>query len=80
MDRVRRISGNWLPISIAPIECDLEVSVVDNDAVHSVVFPCRKRGTKWFNALTKMQIEVHPTHWRTWRRGRQKRWDLDIKK
>jgi hypothetical protein len=28
MDRVRRITGNWLPISIAPNGCDLEVNRV----------------------------------------------------
>jgi hypothetical protein len=81
MDSVRRITGNWLPISIAPNACDLEVSVIDSDSIHSLMFPCRKNGTKWFNALTNIQIEVHPTHWRTWRRdSRLRKWDLDNEK
>ena len=81
MDKVRRIFGNWLPISIAPNACDLEVSVIDNNSIHSLMFPCRKSGTKWFNALTNIQIEVHPTHWRTWRGdSRLRKWDLDNEK
>jgi len=81
MDRVRRISRNWLPISIAPNACDLEVSVIDNDSIHSLMFPCRKIGKKWFNALTNIQIEIHPTHWRTWRRdSRPRKGHLDNEK
>ena len=81
MDRVRRISGNWLPISIAPNACDLEVCVIDNESIHYLMFPCRKSGKKWFNALTNIQIEVLPTHWRIWRRdSRPRKWDIDNEK
>jgi hypothetical protein len=71
MDKVRRIHNNWLPISLAPPDCDLEVSVIDDYGVRSLRFPCRKRGTEWVDASSKIPLEICPTHWRTWRRDRR---------
>jgi hypothetical protein len=35
----------WLPVSIAPSDADLEVSVMDKRGIHALVFPVRKSGT-----------------------------------
>jgi len=43
------------------------VCVIDRDGVHSLVFPCRRAGIDWINATSGGVVEVHPTHWRTWR-------------
>jgi hypothetical protein len=59
--------GGWLPISLAPPDSDLEICVIDHEGVHSLVFPCRKAGVEWVNAASGGIVEVHPTHWRSWR-------------
>ena len=40
----------WLPISIAPEDCDLQVGAMDKSGVRAWTFPCRKRSALWFNA------------------------------
>jgi GYD domain len=55
------IHHNWLPISLAPPDCDLEVSVIDDYGVRALRFPCRKRGTKWVDASSKIPLEICPT-------------------
>jgi hypothetical protein len=40
----------WLPISIAPEHCDLQVGAMDKSGVRAWTFPCRKRSALWFNA------------------------------
>ena len=56
----------WLPVSIAPIDADLEVSVIDNLGVHRLIFPVRKSGNTWVDASTKKPIDIKPTHWKKW--------------
>ena len=58
----------WLPVSIAPSDIDLEVSVMDRGDVHALVFPVRKSGTDWVDASTKKLIDIAPTHWCKWNR------------
>jgi hypothetical protein len=42
------------PVSIAPSESDLEVCVIDRRGeVHGLIFPCRKNGRDWVDAVTK---------------------------
>lgn len=57
-----------MPITDAPMERDLEISVVDDEGVHALVFPCRRSVLGWIHAATGGLVEVHPTHWRLWRR------------
>jgi hypothetical protein len=67
MTRVYSMPAEWLPVSIAPSNADLEVCVMDYDNIlHALVFPCQKDKTGWINASTKMYIDIEPTHWRTW--------------
>jgi hypothetical protein len=56
----------WQPVSIAPVEDDLEVGVMDNGNVHALVFPVRKSGTRWLDGRTKKRVDIQPTHWRKW--------------
>ena len=67
MTRVYSMPAEWLPVSIAPSDADLEVCVMDYDNIlHELVFPCQKDKTGWINASTKMYIDIEPTLWRTW--------------
>ncbi|MFZ0621765.1 MAG: hypothetical protein WAM76_07175 [Pseudolabrys sp.] len=59
----------WLPVSIAPSDADLEVSVMDKRGIHALLFPVRKSGTDWVDASTKKRIDIAPTHWRKWSDG-----------
>jgi hypothetical protein len=56
----------WLPISIAPSDADLEICVMDNSGTVALVFPVRKSGVEWVDAVTKKRVDVQPTRWRKW--------------
>jgi hypothetical protein len=56
----------WKPISSAPFECDVELSVWEGGQQHALIFPCRQFLGGWMDAKTKRRVEVHPTHWRFW--------------
>jgi hypothetical protein len=66
MTRVNSLPEQWLPISTAPLNTDLEVSVIDSHGIHALVCPCRKNGNEWINASTKKTVDIQPTHWRKW--------------
>jgi hypothetical protein len=57
---------DWHLISSAPCDRDLELSVIENDVVHTLVFPCCRTARGWINARTKSIVSVSPTHWRPW--------------
>jgi len=59
--------GQWLPISTAPFNRDLELSVINYDGTHALVFPCRRILGGWTKAETGQRIDLQPTHWREWR-------------
>jgi hypothetical protein len=67
MTRILSQRAEWLPVSVAPSDADLEVCVIDYDGIiHALVFPCHKDGTGWVDASNKMRIDIQPTHWRKW--------------
>jgi uncharacterized protein (DUF934 family) len=67
MANIHTLPGEWLPVSIAPSDADLEVCVMYYEGiVHALAFPCHKDGTGWIDASIKTRIEIQPTHWRTW--------------
>jgi hypothetical protein len=68
---IYHLPSKWLPISTALSDSDLEVCVIDKKGTHSLVFPCRKKGTEWVDMLTKQRIDIRPTHWRLWCEDRQ---------
>ena len=57
----------WLPVSIAPDEKDLEICIMDYDGiVLALGYPCHKRGAEWVDASNNKRVDVQPTHWRRW--------------
>ena len=58
----------WQRIADAPFDRDLELAVIDSGGPHLLVFPCRRILGGWMDAQSKERIEVHPTHWRDWKR------------
>jgi hypothetical protein len=56
----------WQDASSAPFDRDLELSVIDHEGPHVLVFPCRRTFGGWIDAETKRRIDVQPTHWREW--------------
>jgi hypothetical protein len=61
-----RLMHEWHPISTAPFDRDLELSVIENGEVHALIFPCSRTGSGWLNASTGKIVVVDPTHWRSW--------------
>ena len=59
--------GEWQPISSAPFDQDLELSVIEANEAHALVFPCRRTANGWVNVKMNSQVFVNPTHWRPWR-------------
>jgi hypothetical protein len=57
---------DWWPIDTAPFETDLQLSVIENGEVHSLVFPCRRTEDGWSHGWTQQPVPVRPTHWRSW--------------
>ncbi len=67
MMQVNRLTDEWLPVSIAPSDADLEVCVIDYDGIiHALAFSCHKNKSGWFDATTKKRLDIQPTHWRKW--------------
>jgi len=57
---------DWHPILTAPLDRNLQLSVHENEEVHSLVFPCRRTESGWVHASTGKPVFVDPTHWREW--------------
>ena len=56
----------WYLILTAPLDRNLQLSVHENEEVHSLVFPCRRTESGWVRASTGKPVFVDPTHWREW--------------
>jgi hypothetical protein len=67
MTDVHSLSKEWLPVSSAPLDADLEVCVIDFDGILlALMLPCQHDGTKWVDASTKKNVDIQPTYWRKW--------------
>jgi hypothetical protein len=60
------LMDQWQPISSAPFDQDLELSVIEANEAHALVFPCRRIVDGWLNVKMNSQVFVNPTHWRPW--------------
>ena len=58
--------SDWHPISTAPFNRDLQLSVIENGEAYALVFPCRRTANGWLTASTGRVVDVRPTHWRHW--------------
>ena len=56
----------WETILSAPFFCVLDLAVLDDEGMHSLVFPCERTVHGWKHAITGTPLTVHPTHWRYW--------------
>ncbi|MBR0900673.1 hypothetical protein JQ616_37455 [Bradyrhizobium tropiciagri] len=56
----------WERIESAPFDRDLELAVIEGNAIHKLVFPCRRFAGGWGKVGTAERITVLPTHWRVW--------------
>ena len=57
---------DWRPVTTAPADDDLELSIYDNDEYHALVFPCRRDGSGWRDVRANRPVPLIPTHWRRW--------------
>ena len=55
--------SNWLPVFIAPFDTDLEVSVIEKEEVHRLMFPCRRTTSGWADTMDR-RLKIDPSHWR----------------
>ena len=60
------VSATWEGVAVAPFGRDLELAVIEGNAIHKLVFPCRRIPGGWVKAETAERILVQPTHWRAW--------------
>jgi hypothetical protein len=60
----------WQIATTAPFDRNLELSVIDRDGVHALVFPCRRVVGGWVKSESGTPIDIHPTHWREWQVSR----------
>jgi len=58
--------SNWLPVSIAPFDTDLEVLVIEKEEVHRLMFPCRRTTSGWADTMAR-RLKIDPSHWRRWK-------------
>ena len=59
-------SATWEGVATAPFGRDLELAVIKGNAIHKLIFPCRRIPGGWVKAETAERILVQPTHWRAW--------------
>lgn len=56
----------WHDVACAPMDCDLQLAVIDSEGAHTLVFACRRVTVGWIDAISKRHIDIRPTHWRRW--------------
>jgi hypothetical protein len=59
--------GGWLPIQLAPEDCDLELGRLHKTGILPWNFPCRRKSGVWFNVWADEAVLISPSHWRIWR-------------
>jgi hypothetical protein len=58
---------HWHPISTAPNNHDLELTILDGAAAAIFRFPCRRKNSgEWINADLGISIKIQPAQWRPW--------------
>ena len=58
--------AKWEAATTAPLDCDLEVCVVDEIGPCPWIFPCRLTGAGWINVHTGQNLAHRPSYWREW--------------
>jgi hypothetical protein len=61
----------WHPISTAPDNHDLELTVLDGASSTILPFPCRRTNTgQWVNTDLRTSIQIQPIKWRPWQKAK----------
>jgi len=60
--------SEWKPITTAPADIALELSIYDNGEYHALVFPCQRDASGWLDVRANRSMPLMPTHWRLWDR------------
>jgi len=60
--------SEWKPITTAPADIALELSIYDNGKCHALVFPCQRDASGWLDVRANRSMPLMPTHWRLWDR------------
>jgi hypothetical protein len=64
---LRQHWSQWHPISTAPTNHDLQLTVLDIATASVLPFPCRRTNSgEWINADLGTSIRVQPVKWRPW--------------
>ena len=67
MTDIHSLPAEWLPVSIAPYDVDLEICIMDYDGiVQALAYSCHRNGSEWVDASNKKRVDIQPTHWRKW--------------
>lgn len=61
----------WHPISTAPDNHDLELTVLDGGSAVVLPFPCRRTNIgQWVNTDLRTSIHIRPIKWRPWQKAK----------
>ena len=67
---LHRHLAHWHPISTAPHNQDLEIRVLDENALIKLPFPCRRtNASDWINTDLGTRVYVQPVRWRIWQKA-----------
>jgi hypothetical protein len=70
----------WHPISTAPDNHDLELTVLDGGSSVVLPFPCRRMNTgQWVNTDLRTSLHIQPIKWRPWQKAKAPKPRLDNK-
>jgi hypothetical protein len=68
------------PISTAPDNHDLELTVLDGASSVVLPFPCRRVNTgQWVNTDLRTSLHIQPIKWRPWQKAKAPKPRLDYK-
>ena len=64
---LRQHLSHWHPISTAPMNHDLQLTILDDTTAAVLPFPCRRTNSgEWINADLGTPIHIQPVKWRAW--------------
>jgi hypothetical protein len=58
--------NDWLPISTAPLDRNVQIGVTSRNGILAVFFPCRRTEGGWINAIVRAPLLHDPVCWREW--------------
>lgn len=69
---LHRHLAQWHPISTAPCNQNLELSIIESGRLTVLPFPCRRSNDgKWINVDLGIPVRIEPVRWRVWQNTAQ---------